>query len=46
MEGHDCVEGHNTKTCIICTGIAWLISPDAIGLDYHLALIATWPASS
>ena len=25
-----CVEQHNKKTCIICTGVVWLVSPVAI----------------
>ena len=35
---------HNSKTCIICTGVVWLAIPAAIVLNYHLALIA-WCAS-
>ena len=38
--GMICVVQHNTKTCIICNGIVWLDLPAAIGLNYHLALIA------
>ena len=35
---------HNTKTCIICTGVAWLALPAVIVLNYHLALIVAWNA--
>ena len=41
---HDLLEQHNTKTCVICTGVVWLAFPAAIVINYHLALIATWCA--
>ena len=28
---------HDTKTCVICTGVVWLVLPAAIELNYHLA---------
>ena len=42
--GMICVVQHNTKTCIICTCVAWLALPAAIVLNDHLALIATCDA--
>ena len=41
-----CVVQHNMKTCISCTGVVWLGLPAAIVLNYHLALIPAWFASS
>ena len=38
--GMICVVQHNTKTCIICTGVVWLALPAAIRVNYHLTLIA------
>ena len=40
-----CVVQHNTKTCLICTGVVWLALPTAIGHNYHLVLIDAWNAS-
>ena len=37
-----CVLQHNTKTCLICTGVVCLVLTAAIALTYHLALIVTW----
>ena len=39
-----CAVQHNTKTCVICTGVVSLALPAAIELYYHLALIAAWNA--
>ena len=38
--GMICVVQHNTKTCVICIGVAWIALPAAIVCNYHLTLIA------
>ena len=37
-----CVEQNNTKTCVLGTGVVWLMLPAAISLNYHLALVVAW----
>ena len=37
-----CVEQNNTKTCVLGTGVVWLVLPAVISLNYHLALVVAW----
>ena len=41
MIAHDMCSTTQHKTCVICTGVVWLVLPAAIVLSYHLTLIAT-----
>ena len=41
---HDMCSTTQHDTCIIYTGVVWLVLPAAMMLNYHLALIAGWNA--